>query len=85
MMDWRIAPRHVVSLRSSWNAFDIFFSNRVQTLVTGAPTSASNFICNARVRPIQIVADAVAPAKLRYVDRGAHVTKDYGDLYPSLN
>ncbi|MCC6271339.1 MAG: TonB-dependent receptor plug domain-containing protein, partial [Microbacteriaceae bacterium] len=39
-MDWRIAPRHVVSLRSSWNAFDAFFSNRVQTLATGAPTAA---------------------------------------------
>ncbi len=38
-MDWRIAPRHVVSLRGSWNAFDAFFSNRVTTLATGAPTS----------------------------------------------
>jgi len=47
--------------------------------------AAGNFIRNAAGRPNQIVADAVTLARLRYVDRGAHVTKDYGDLFPSLN
>lgn len=47
--------------------------------------AAGNFIRNSAGRPVPIVADAVTLAHLRYVDRGAHVTKDYGDLYPSLN
>ena len=29
--------------------------------------------------------DPVTLARLQYQDRGAHITKDYGDLYPSLN
>lgn len=44
-----------------------------------------NFIRNAAGRPVAIVGDAATLARLRYVDRGSHVTKDYGDFYPSLN
>jgi TonB-dependent receptor len=47
--------------------------------------AAGDFIRNAAGRPVQIVADPVTLARLRYEDRGAHVTKDYGDFYPSLN
>jgi TonB-dependent receptor len=44
-----------------------------------------NLIRDAAGRPVRIVADTVTLNKLRYKDRGAHVTKDYGDFYPSLN
>lgn len=47
--------------------------------------AAGQLIRDSAGRPIKIVGDAVTLAKLQYVDRGAHITKDYGDLYPSLN
>src|SRR5262249_31768650 len=36
-------------------------------------------------RPVKVAGDATALANLQYVDRGAHIEKNYGDLYPSLN
>ena len=39
----------------------------------------------AGIQPVKIVGTALELAKLQYADRGAHVTKSYGDLYPSLN
>lgn len=47
--------------------------------------AAGNLLRDSAGRPIRIVADAVTLARLRYQDRGAHITKDYGDFYPSLN
>ena len=47
--------------------------------------AAGDLIRDTAGRPIKIVADAISLAKLQYTDRGTHVTKDYGDLYPSLN
>ncbi len=47
--------------------------------------AAGDLILGANGRPIKIVADAVTLARLQYAERGAHITKDYGDLYPSLN
>ena len=38
-LDWRPAPRDVISVGGSWNAFDAFFNNHVQTIATGVPTS----------------------------------------------
>jgi len=36
-------------------------------------------------RPVKIVGSPVALAQLQYVERGATVEKEYGDLYPSVN
>lgn len=47
-------------------------------LIDGNPNTAG-------IQPVLLPGDAASRARLRYVDRGAHVTKDYGDLYPSLN
>lgn len=47
--------------------------------------AAGDLILNAAGRPIKIVADAVTLARLQYVERGAKVSKDYGDFYPSVN
>ncbi|MBI5691952.1 MAG: TonB-dependent receptor [Verrucomicrobia bacterium] len=47
--------------------------------------AAGNLLRDAAGRPIKIVADALTLNRLQYVDRGAHIEKDYGDLYPSLN
>lgn len=51
--------------------------------------SAGNLIDSnpnlAGVQPIKIVGTPLELAKLQYAERGAHITKDYGDLYPSLN
>ena len=44
-----------------------------------------NLILGANGRPIPVTSDAVATARLRYKDRGAHASRDYGDFYPSLN
>ncbi|MCC6383049.1 MAG: TonB-dependent receptor, partial [Dehalococcoidia bacterium] len=38
-VDWRVAPRDVLSFSGSWNAFDAFFNNHVNTLSTGTPAS----------------------------------------------
>jgi TonB-dependent receptor len=46
--------------------------------------AAGRLILNAG-RPIKIVGDALALARLQYVERGAEVAKDYGDFYPSVN
>lgn len=46
--------------------------------------AAGNLILSGG-RPIKIVGSAVALAQLQYVERGATVEKDYGDLYPSVN
>ena len=47
--------------------------------------AAGNLILNSAGRPVKIAADAVTLAGLQYEERGAHVAKDYGDFYPSLN
>ena len=47
--------------------------------------AAGDLIRDAAGRPVKIVADPVTLARLQYQDRGAHVTKDYGDFYPSVN
>ncbi len=47
--------------------------------------AAGNLIRDAAGRPVKIVADTITLNRLRYQDRGAHITKNYGDLYPSLN
>lgn len=44
-----------------------------------------NIVIGANGRPVPVVGDAVALARLRYQDRGARIRKDYGDFYPSLN
>lgn len=44
-----------------------------------------NLILGANGRPVPVTSDAVATARLRYKDRGAHATRDYGDFYPSFN
>lgn len=36
-------------------------------------------------RPVRVLGDAVALARLQYRDRGTHSVRSYGDLYPSLN
>jgi len=47
--------------------------------------AAGNLIRNSSGQPIKIVGDAVTLAKLQYVERGAKIEKEYGDLYPSVN
>jgi iron complex outermembrane recepter protein len=37
------------------------------------------------IQPVRIVGSPADLARLQYVDRGAHVHKSYGDLYPSVN
>lgn len=44
-----------------------------------------DFIRNAAGQRILITTDALARAKLRFQERGAHAKSDYGGLYPSLN
>jgi len=46
--------------------------------------TAGNLILSAG-RPIKIVGDALALARLQYVERGAVVSKSYGNFYPSVN
>ncbi len=52
--------------------------NVAGALIDGNPNLAG-------IQPVKIVGSALDLAKLQYVDRGTHVTKNYGDLYPSLN
>jgi len=47
--------------------------------------ASGNLIRGANGAPLPIGADAATLARLRFRDRGAHVSKDYGDFYPSLN
>jgi iron complex outermembrane receptor protein len=47
--------------------------------------ASGQIIRDAAGRPVKIVGDAVTLAKLQYQDRGAHASRDYGDLYPSFN
>ncbi|MEY4941463.1 MAG: hypothetical protein RIQ93_3198, partial [Verrucomicrobiota bacterium] len=47
--------------------------------------AAGKLILGANGRPVLITTDAVATARLRYKDRGAHAARDYGDFYPSFN
>jgi iron complex outermembrane recepter protein len=47
--------------------------------------ASGNLIRDAAGRPVKIPSDTITLNKLRYQDRGAHITKDYGDFYPSLN
>jgi len=47
--------------------------------------AAGNLILNAQGRPVRIVADALTLTRLQYVERGASVSKSYGDFYPSVN
>jgi TonB-dependent receptor len=47
-------------------------------LIDGNPTVPG-------VQPDLITTDAVARAKLRYVERGTHTKRDYSGLYPSLS
>jgi TonB-dependent receptor len=44
-----------------------------------------NLIRDAAGRPIRVTTDAVALAKIQYIDRGAHASREYGNLYPSFN
>jgi iron complex outermembrane receptor protein len=44
-----------------------------------------NLIRDAANRPIRVTTDAVALAKIQYIDRGAHATRTYGNVYPSIN
>ena len=37
--DYRFAPRDVLSVRASWNAFDAFFNDHAITMTAGAPAS----------------------------------------------
>ncbi|MCX6954611.1 MAG: TonB-dependent receptor [Verrucomicrobia bacterium] len=52
--------------------------NAAGQLIDGNPNVAG-------IQPVKIVGTAVDLARLQYVERGTHVSKDYGDLYPSLN
>lgn len=47
--------------------------------------ASGNLIRDAAGRPIRITTDAVALAKLQYIDRGAHGHRQYANFYPSLN
>ena len=44
-----------------------------------------NLIRNAAGQPIRVTTNAVELAKLQYKDRGAHASREYGNLYPSFN
>jgi TonB-dependent receptor len=44
-----------------------------------------NLIRDAAGRPIRVTTNAVELARIQYKDRGAHATRTYGNLYPSLN
>jgi iron complex outermembrane recepter protein len=44
-----------------------------------------NLIRDAQNRPIRVTTDAVALAKLQFIDRGAHASREYGNFYPSFN
>lgn len=52
--------------------------NATGQLIDGNPALAG-------IQPVKVAGTAVDLARLQYVDRGVHVSKDYGDLYPSLN
>lgn len=52
--------------------------NAAGQLVDGNPNTPG-------VQPVRVPGTAVDWARLQYVDRGAHVANDYGDVYPSLN
>ncbi len=47
--------------------------------------AAGNFLRNASGQRILITSDALALAKLRYREREAQSSTDYGDFFPSLN
>ena len=47
--------------------------------------AAGNLLRDAAGRPIRITTNAVELARLQYQDRAALATRQYGDLYPSLN
>ncbi len=38
-LDWRLAPRDVVSVRGSWNEFDAVFRNQIYDSATGVPAT----------------------------------------------
>ena len=47
--------------------------------------ASGNLIRNAAGQPIRVTTNAVELAKLQYKDRGAHASREYGNLYPSFN
>lgn len=47
--------------------------------------ASGNLVRDAAGRPIRVTNDLVERARLQYKDRGAHATRSYGNLYPSLN
>ena len=55
-----------------------FQRNAAGQLIDGNPNTPG-------IQPVRLAGSALDLARLQYVDRGAHVEKSYGDLYPSLN
>ncbi|MDO8545667.1 MAG: TonB-dependent receptor [Opitutaceae bacterium] len=52
--------------------------NAAGQLIDGNPNAAG-------IQPVRVPGTTVEWARLQYVDRGAHVSNRYGDLYPSVN
>lgn len=47
--------------------------------------ASGNLVRGANNQPVLITSDALAQAKLQYIERGNHAARSYGDYYPSLN
>lgn len=47
--------------------------------------ASGRIVRNAANQPVRISTDALAVARLRYTELGTHGSRDYGQLYPSLN
>lgn len=47
--------------------------------------ASGNFVRDSAGKLVKASTDPIALANMQYVERGAHIKKDYGDFYPSVN